>query len=134
MHCVVFIRDEQYWKGAIMPEFLSLQGKGVVVTGAGSGLGEATARAFAQAGCKIACVDINREAIERVCASLATADFQAEASRGSGVGEQNRQDARSIALSCDISNAASVFATVQQAARQLGHLDILVNCAAVDYT
>jgi NAD(P)-dependent dehydrogenase (short-subunit alcohol dehydrogenase family) len=99
-----------------MQELLSLQGKAVLVTGAGSGLGEAVARAFAESGCMIACVDVNREAIERVSASLGS------------------KDAPSIALPCDVSNASAVFATVQQAAEQLGRLDILVNCAAVDYT
>lgn len=44
----------------------SLRGKVALATGAGSGLGEATARAFAKAGCAVACVDINADAAERV--------------------------------------------------------------------
>ena len=42
-------------------QFQSLTGKVVLVTGAGSGLGEATAHAFAQEGCLVACVDLNAE-------------------------------------------------------------------------
>ena len=44
----------------------SLQGKVVLVTGAGSGLGEATARAFAEVRCIVACADINGAGAERV--------------------------------------------------------------------
>ena len=47
-----------------------LRGKVALVTGAGSGLGEATARAFAGAGCRVACLDVNQAAAERVAADL----------------------------------------------------------------
>ncbi len=93
-----------------------LTGKVVLVTGAGSGLGEATARAFAQAGCMVACLDINQAAVERVCHDL------------------EAQDARCIALRCDVSSAEGVFAAVETVSRQLGRLDIVVNCAAIDHT
>ena len=43
-----------------------LNNKVVLVSGAGSGLGEATARAFAVAGCAVACIDINQQAAQRV--------------------------------------------------------------------
>jgi NAD(P)-dependent dehydrogenase (short-subunit alcohol dehydrogenase family) len=99
----------------------TLKGKVVLVTGAGSGLGEATVRAFAQVGCTIVGVDINQEAVERVFARLSEqgADLHL---------------ASTLALKCDISNADTVFATVQTVAEQFGRLDIVVNCAAVDYT
>ncbi len=93
-----------------------LTGKVVLVTGAGSGLGEATARAFAKAGSHVACVDINKEGIERVSKSIAERGVQA------------------IALPCDVSDAKAVFATVKAVGEQLGRLDIVVNCAAIDYT
>ncbi|HZO70696.1 MAG TPA: SDR family oxidoreductase [Ktedonobacteraceae bacterium] len=93
-----------------------LKGKVVAVTGAGSGLGEATAYAFGAAGCKVACVDINQAALERVSGSL------------------EGQDVKSLALVCDVSNAQAVFTTVQHVHEQLGRLDIVVNCAAIDHT
>lgn len=93
-----------------------LRGKVVLVTGAGSGLGEATARAFAQEGCAVACVDVDRAAAERVSAALAA------------------QDTPSMALACDVSDEASVFATVKAVAEKMGHLDIVVNNAAIDHT
>ncbi len=94
----------------------TIKGKVVLVTGAGSGLGEATARAFAEAGCAVACIDINQSAAERVSHSLAS------------------QEVRSIALPCDVSNVEAVFATVKTVVEQLGRLDIVVNCAAIDHT
>src|SRR5262245_6634431 len=94
----------------------TLKGEVVLVTGAGSGLGEATARAFARTGCIVACLDINRESAERVAHDLQT------------------QEAQSISLGCDVSNADMVFACVQRIAEQFGRLDIVVNCAAIDHT
>jgi NAD(P)-dependent dehydrogenase (short-subunit alcohol dehydrogenase family) len=90
-----------------------LQGKVVLITGAGSGLGEATAHAFAAAGCKVACIDKHEEHVTRVSRSLQT---------------------ESIALVCDVSNAQTVFQTVQRIVEEMGRLDIIVNCAAIDHT
>ena len=93
-----------------------LQGKAVLVTGAGSGLGEATARAFAGEGCAVACIDIRQQAADRVAQSL------------------REQDTSSIAIACDAGSAEQVFQTVQAVYEQFGRLDIVVNCAAIDHT
>ncbi len=93
-----------------------LKGKVVLVTGAGSGLGAATARAFAHAGCSIACIDINEQAAQSVSNDLKS------------------QDSISIARQCDVSDAESVIRTVNMVHEQFGCLDIIVNCAAIDYT
>lgn len=95
---------------------LDLQGKVALITGAGSGLGEAAARAFAGAGCAIACVDIQQAEIERVCRDL------------------DEQGTACLAFPCDIQDAAAISEVTRRAGEWAGHLDILVNCAAIDYT
>lgn len=94
----------------------SLKGKVVLVTGAGSGLGEATAHAFARAGCSVACIDINEKEAARVSRDLVSLD------------------AMSIAIQCDVSDATAVVHIVHSVYEQLKRLDIIVNCAAIDYT
>src|SRR6185312_8577133 len=93
-----------------------LNNKVVLATGAGSGLGEATARAFAAAGSLVACIDINEAAAQRV-----NRDLQA-------------QDIKSIAIQCDVANAEAVLRTVETVHEHFGRLDIVVNCAAIDHT
>jgi len=94
----------------------SLKGKAVFITGAGSGLGQATARAFGRAGCAVACVDVNGAAAGRVSRDLVA------------------DDVPTIALACDVSDAEAVFRTVGETAEQFGRLDVAINCAAIDYT
>ena len=93
-----------------------LNGKVALVTGAGSGLGEATALAFARAGASVACIDLDLDAVERVSQNLSARDYL------------------SIAIKCDVSDAASVARTIQTTVERFQRLDIVVNCAAIDYT
>jgi NAD(P)-dependent dehydrogenase (short-subunit alcohol dehydrogenase family) len=93
-----------------------LSGKAVLITGAGSGLGEATAHAFAKAGCSVACVDLNEQGAQRV---------------GESITKEN--DVQAVAYQCDVSNANAVFETVKAVGERFGHLDVVVNCAATDY-
>ena len=93
----------------------TLNGKVVLVTGAGSGLGEATAHAFANAGAAVACLDLNQAGAERVGASI-------QAAGGA-----------SLALRCDVSDADSVFGAVGAIVERFGRLDVAVSCAAVDF-
>jgi NAD(P)-dependent dehydrogenase (short-subunit alcohol dehydrogenase family) len=95
---------------------VNLQGKVVLITGAGSGLGEATAHAFARAGSAVGCVDIRQEAADRVSRDLTASGAQA------------------LALQCDVSQAEAVFATVETLVGRFGRLDVVVNCAAIDHT
>lgn len=93
-----------------------LSGKVALITGAGSGLGEATAHAFADARCSVACLDINQEAADRVSSALSA------------------KDVASIGLRCDVSDAEMVFNAVRTVTERLGRLDYVISCAAIDHT
>lgn len=93
-----------------------LQGKVVVVTGAGSGLGEASAHLFARAGASVACLDINGDEAERISGELA------------------RKGARSLGCRVDVSSEDEVFDAVEEVDIHFGRLDIVINSAAIDHT
>lgn len=88
-------------------------GKSVLVTGAGRGLGLAVARAFHEAGARVA---INDRTAESVSAAIATL--------GGG--------SRLVAAPADLATAAGCEKAVKQATDAFGGLDVLVNNAAVN--
>jgi len=88
----------------------SLQGKAAIVTGAGGGIGRAISIAFAQAGAKVACVDLNLDKAEET-ARLGGED--------------------SVAIRCDVSSESDTKAAVERAANVFGRVDILLNGAAM---
>lgn len=90
---------------------MTMQGKIAVVTGAGSGIGRATAEALAAAGATVVCADINRETGEEAAAAL----------RATG--------ARAEFLAVDLTDAASVESFAQAVTAKFGAVDILVNGA-----
>jgi 2-hydroxycyclohexanecarboxyl-CoA dehydrogenase len=92
----------------------NLNGKTVIVTGGGGGIGGATSRRFAQEGAKVAVFDLNEEAAQKV----------AEAIRAEGGAAQ--------AFRCDITNRAEVDAAVGGAEAALGPIGVLVNNAGWD--
>jgi len=94
----------------------SLKGKVAVVTGGGSGLGEATARAFARAGANVACLDLSLQQVERVCRDL------------------QGQDVDALALQCDVSDARAVAAAMDAVVARWDRIDVVVNSAAIDHT
>lgn len=89
-----------------------LSGTVALVTGGGSGIGAAIAEAFVKKGAKVAVVDINDQV------ARAKADVLGESA---------------LPFVCDVSNAASVNATVASVVSAFGRIDILVNSAGVVY-
>lgn len=89
-----------------------LSGKVAIITGAARGLGAAIAAAYAEAGARVAALDLDRAAVEETIVAL-------------GLPRE-----RVLALACDVSDAAEVEAAVAQAIAAFGTPDILVNNAA----
>lgn len=87
---------------------MQVKGHAAIVTGGGSGLGAATARALAAAGAKVAVLDVNMEGANRVA-----------------------KDIGGVAIKCDVGDAASAEAAVAEARAKHGVARILVNCAGI---
>lgn len=91
-----------------------LNDKVALVTGGGSGIGAAAARALAARGVTVAVTGRRRARLEAVVAAIT-------ASGG-----------RAVAIESDVADAASAGAAVAEAAAQLGRLDIVINSAGVN--
>ncbi|WP_369249745.1 SDR family NAD(P)-dependent oxidoreductase [Streptomyces sp. R41] len=90
-----------------------LEGRGVVVTGAGSGIGRAAALEFAEEGAKVLVADLNKDAAEQVVKTIEYAGGVARAVVG------------------DLSDPRVVDEVVTTAVDTFGGLDVLVNNAGV---
>jgi 2-hydroxycyclohexanecarboxyl-CoA dehydrogenase len=91
-----------------------LEGKTAVVTGGGGGIGGATCRRLAREGAKVAVLDLNLDAAEKVATSI------------------RATEAHALAFRCDIADRASVDAALAAVEAQLGPIDVLVNNAGWD--
>jgi NAD(P)-dependent dehydrogenase (short-subunit alcohol dehydrogenase family) len=87
---------------------MDIKGEAALVTGGGSGLGEGTARALAAAGAKVAVIDINLAAAQRVAGDIG-----------------------GLAIACDVSAAESGQAAIAEARAAHGAARVLVNCAGI---
>jgi len=92
---------------------MRLKDKVAIVTGAGSGIGEATAVKFAHEGARVAVCDINLAACETVVKSIADAGGTA------------------MAVHLDVTDKASVAAMVEGVMKAWGRVDTLVNNAGI---
>ncbi len=84
-----------------------------LVTGAGSGMGLATARAFAENGAAVILADINPATVKDASAELTSAGHQA------------------LGVECDVSNEHSVAEAIQAAVDTYGRLDMAFNNAGI---
>jgi 2-hydroxycyclohexanecarboxyl-CoA dehydrogenase len=94
---------------------MRLKGKVVLVTGAGSGLGKATAEVFAREGARVIVADINQRRAEAVAEELN--------------GAARRKKA--IAVQGDVAKKSEVEAMVVEARKKFGPITILVNNAGI---
>jgi len=90
-----------------------LSGRRCLISGAGGGVGAATARRFCEEGAKVTLTDLDQGAVERLAAELGGEGFEAHA------------------LALDVTDDAAVGAVVTEAARLMGGLDTLVPNAGV---
>jgi NAD(P)-dependent dehydrogenase (short-subunit alcohol dehydrogenase family) len=88
-------------------------GQVALVTGASSGIGRATATAFAAAGAAVVLVDINAKALRAATEELTAAGY------------------RAIGVTCDVADEAQAAAMVERAVATFGRLDMAFNNAGI---
>ncbi len=96
-----------------MNDWLNFTGKVALVTGAASGMGLATARAFAEAGATVVLADVREALVQTVAAELVA------------------EGHRALSIVCDVSDDGQVAAMVEQTVTTFGRLDAAFNNAGV---
>lgn len=89
------------------------KGQVALVTGASSGMGLATARAFAAAGASVVLADVNTAALTSAVDALTSAGHSA------------------LGVTCDVSDEDQVAALVRRAVEAYGRLDMAFNNAGI---
>ncbi len=89
---------------------MELQGATFIITGGGSGLGEATARLFAESGANVIIADLNADNANKVAAEIGD---------------------KAKAIECNVTDEGQVQAAVDLAKEAFGGLNGAVNCAGV---
>jgi NAD(P)-dependent dehydrogenase (short-subunit alcohol dehydrogenase family) len=92
---------------------ITFDGQVALVTGAGAGIGESTARAFAAAGATVVLADIDGAAASSVAQALVAQGMRARSNE------------------CDVADEAQVQAMIESTVREFGRLDVAFNNAGV---
>ena len=87
---------------------MDVRGQAALVTGGGSGLGGATSQALAEAGAKVAILDVNEDGAREVAGKIG-----------------------GFAIKCDVTDVESASAAIKQAREKQGAPRVLVNCAGI---
>jgi NAD(P)-dependent dehydrogenase (short-subunit alcohol dehydrogenase family) len=92
---------------------MSIQGRIAIITGAGRGIGRATALRFAREGARVVLFSRSPAHLDEIAAEIARAGFPV------------------LTIAGDVSSEEDVHALFQQAMQAYGRVDILVNCAGI---
>lgn len=95
-------------------EWLGLEGKRVLVTGAGSGIGKGAALGFASAGAKVAVLDVHSDAVEAVARECRSTGGQSAS-----------------AFVADVTDEADIRAAVSWIESEWGGIDVVANIAGI---
>lgn len=87
---------------------MEIKNKVALITGAASGLGEQTARTLAEKGARLALLDLNKAATEKLAKTLG-----------------------GVAIECNVSEAGSVEKAIEKTVAEWGEIHIAINCAGI---